>query len=112
MDIIPPTSTSLLTQTDTTITNIAMVRSIDVVQLAESRSHEIKSMEKALRNATEHSGMQRVFQKLPRHMRRRAASHNVNRVPQKYRQKAIEQVGFIFVLFNSTENPMFTLIIY
>ena len=36
--------------------------------------------------------MQRVFQKLPRYMRRRAASHNSKRVPLRQRQKAKEQM--------------------
>lgn len=44
-------------------------------------------MEEALSNATEHTGMLRVFQTLPRHMRRRAASHNVKRLPVNSRQR-------------------------
>jgi ribonuclease P/MRP protein subunit POP1 len=49
-------------------------------------------MQKALSNATEFSGIQRVFQRLPRYMRRRAASHNSKRVPEKKRQLAIAQM--------------------
>jgi ribonuclease P/MRP protein subunit POP1 len=69
-------------------------RTISVVDYAQSRVSELKAMEKALANATEHNGIQREFQKLPRHMRRRAASHNVKRIPLKHRQKAIDQVFY------------------
>ena len=34
----------------------------------------------------------RVFQTLPRHLRRRAMSHNVYKLPVRLRQKAIEEV--------------------
>jgi len=36
-------------------------------------------------------GGKRAFQKLPKHMRRRAASHNVNRVPSAVRRQAIRE---------------------
>ena len=49
-------------------------------------------MEKALKNASEFSGPTRVFQTLPRHMRRRAASYNVKRLPARLRKRALDQV--------------------
>ena len=45
-------------------------------------------------NQTESSaGTQRVWQSLPRHLRRRAASHDVRYVPARLRQKARAEVG-------------------
>lgn len=72
---------------------MATMRTINVVEFAEARANEIQSMEKALKYTSENAGMQRVFQKLPRHMRRRAASHNIKRLPQRLRQKALEQIN-------------------
>lgn len=57
----------------------------------QARESEVKTMEKALRNATEFSGAARVFQTLPRHMRRRAASHNVKRLPARLRGLGIAE---------------------
>ncbi|KAJ3305208.1 hypothetical protein HDU76_005050 [Blyttiomyces sp. JEL0837] len=69
----------------------ALSRTINVEEFVESRSFEITAMEKAVANATEFTGNMRVFQTLPRHMRRRAASYNVKRLPQRLRQRAIDQ---------------------
>ncbi|KAI9443101.1 POP1-domain-containing protein [Lactarius indigo] len=61
--------------------------SIDVETFTESRSFELKAMQEAMKNAkagTTH----RAWQELPRHLRRRAASHNVRRVPLRLRHKS------------------------
>lgn len=76
----------------------------------QARSFEIDAMQKALENAryhpifskdvfvlqltTSHSGSsgQRVWQTLPRHLRRRAASHDVRRVPLRLRERARAEV--------------------
>eukprot|EP00842_Homolaphlyctis_polyrhiza_P004308 jgi/Hompol1/4879/HPOL_003985-RA len=42
---------------------------------------------------SEFTGLQRVFQSIPRYMRRRAASHNVKRLPSILRQRAIDQIA-------------------
>ncbi|ORX59994.1 POP1-domain-containing protein [Piromyces finnis] len=63
-------------------------RNVDIVQFAEARSFELNAIESALKNATENTGNQRVFQSLPRHLRRRAASHNIKRIPLEFRKKA------------------------
>lgn len=68
-------------------------RTISVVEFAESRAFEITAMEKALENSTELAGAQRVFQSVPRYMRRRAASHNVKRLPKRLREKALAQIA-------------------
>ncbi|KAJ3083856.1 hypothetical protein HDU99_005421 [Rhizoclosmatium hyalinum] len=71
----------------------APARSINVEEFVHARQYEITAMESALKNATEFTGNMRVFQTLPRHMRRRAASYNVKRLPFKYRQRAIDQIS-------------------
>lgn len=55
-------------------------------------------------NASRVSSNARVMQQLPRHMRRRAASHNVKRLPRELRLAAMKEVvldgasGFLYVL--------------
>ncbi|KAG2343311.1 POP1-domain-containing protein [Suillus weaverae] len=61
--------------------------SIDVERFTEARAYEIDAMQKAIKTAGE-SVTHRVWQTLPRHLRRRAASHDVRRVPLRLRDKA------------------------
>ncbi|ORY00772.1 POP1-domain-containing protein [Basidiobolus meristosporus CBS 931.73] len=67
-------------------------RTIDVVDFAEARSFEINAMQNAIRRAKE-GAVQRAFQSLPRHLRRRAASHNVKRLPVRLREKALREMA-------------------
>ncbi|KAI9026252.1 hypothetical protein DFJ74DRAFT_32739 [Hyaloraphidium curvatum] len=48
-------------------------------------------MEKALTQSTEFTGTVRVFQSIPRTLRRRAASHNIKRLPPRHRPRAIRE---------------------
>ena len=59
-------------------------RGINAAEFAESRALEIRNMMQALSSASKQSS-KRVFQSLPRHMRRRAASHNPKRMPVRLR---------------------------
>lgn len=68
-----------------------MPASIDVVDFAKARSEEIRMLKKDIEDA-KYRGARRVFQTLPRAMRRRAASHNIKRLPTRLRNKAIEEV--------------------
>ncbi|KAI0087814.1 NUC188 domain-containing protein [Irpex rosettiformis] len=61
--------------------------SLDVEKFAEARAFEISAMHTAMENARA-STTHRAWQQLPRHLRRRAASHDVRRVPLKLRDKA------------------------
>ncbi|OBZ71160.1 Ribonucleases P/MRP protein subunit pop1 [Grifola frondosa] len=61
--------------------------SLDVERFAEARAFEINAMHEAMQNARSNS-TQRAWQQLPRHLRRRAASHDVRRVPLRLRDKA------------------------
>ncbi|KAK0201890.1 POP1-domain-containing protein [Desarmillaria ectypa] len=60
---------------------------IDVEPFTEARSFEINAMQNAMKMASS-SSTQRAWQALPRHLRRRAASHDVRRVPVRLREKA------------------------
>ncbi|CAG8771488.1 1450_t:CDS:2, partial [Funneliformis caledonium] len=65
-------------------------RTIDVVDFAEARAFEINAMNDALERANQAKNS-RASQSLPRHLRRRAASHNVKRLPVRLRKKATEE---------------------
>ncbi|GBB87563.1 hypothetical protein RclHR1_01400016 [Rhizophagus clarus] len=66
-------------------------RTIDVVDFAEARAFEINAMNDALERANQAKNS-RAAQTLPRHLRRRAASHNVKRLPVRLRKKASEEM--------------------
>ncbi|KAF8967138.1 ribonucleases P/MRP protein subunit POP1-domain-containing protein [Flammula alnicola] len=60
---------------------------IDVEKFVEARAFEIDAMHTAMKTASA-SSTHRVWQTLPRHLRRRAASHDVRRVPLRLRERA------------------------
>ncbi|CAG8593075.1 9786_t:CDS:10 [Paraglomus occultum] len=62
-------------------------RTIDVVDFAEARAFEINAMNDALKRA-EQGHNSSASQLLPRRLRRRAASHNVKRLPIRLRTRA------------------------
>ncbi|KZV71268.1 POP1-domain-containing protein [Peniophora sp. CONT] len=64
---------------------------LDVEKFVESREFEIKAMQQAQKNASS-SATHRAWQELPRHLRRRAASHDVRRVPQRLRGKSAREI--------------------
>ncbi|KAJ2754071.1 Ribonucleases P/MRP protein subunit pop1 [Coemansia pectinata] len=70
---------------------LGKARSLDVTGFVEARSFEINALQRSLENAKT-SGNARAFQTLPRHLRRRAASHNVKRMPVRLREKAISEM--------------------
>ncbi|KAF7314186.1 hypothetical protein MKEN_00890800 [Mycena kentingensis (nom. inval.)] len=68
---------------------------LDVEKFAEARAFEISAMHSSM-EAASGSASHRVWQTLPRHLRRRAASHDVRRMPIRLREKARqEMVGTI-----------------
>ncbi|KAJ2091977.1 Ribonucleases P/MRP protein subunit pop1 [Coemansia sp. S100] len=70
---------------------LSKARSLDVTGFVEARSFEINALQRSLESAKT-SGNARAFQTLPRHLRRRAASHNVKRMPVRLREKAISEM--------------------
>ncbi|KAG6333871.1 hypothetical protein ID866_5214 [Astraeus odoratus] len=68
-------------------TSQGLPSSIDVERFTEARAYEISAMQSAIKAAGD-SSTHRAWQTLPRHLRRRAASHDVRRVPLRLREKA------------------------
>ncbi|EPY51410.1 RNase P and RNase MRP subunit [Schizosaccharomyces cryophilus OY26] len=60
---------------------------VDIKRFVESRSFEISALQDAMQRS-KHSSAQRAFQALPRCLRRRAASHNIRRIPKALRDRA------------------------
>lgn len=64
---------------------------LDVAAFIGAREYEIRALEDGMqRSKSAHST--RAFQKVPRALRRRTASHNVKRVPQRLRARAKREV--------------------
>ncbi|XP_057299823.1 uncharacterized protein LOC130630365 [Hydractinia symbiolongicarpus] len=68
-----------------------MPQGVNVYDYAESRALEMKNLKRALTEAKFSQDM-RAFQQLPRHMRRRAASHDVKRLPKYLRNRALKEM--------------------
>ncbi|PYH45376.1 ribonuclease P/MRP protein subunit POP1 [Aspergillus saccharolyticus JOP 1030-1] len=60
---------------------------LDVAAYVEAREFEIRSLEAGMQRSRA-ALMSRAFQKVPRSLRRRTASHNVKRVPRRLRARA------------------------
>ncbi|KAK0729910.1 ribonucleases P/MRP protein subunit POP1-domain-containing protein [Lasiosphaeris hirsuta] len=60
---------------------------LDLQKFLSAREFEIKALETSMRKCKA-SNSTRVFQQVPRAMRRRTASHNVKRVPKRLRERA------------------------
>lgn len=73
--------------------NFMVPNSLLLSQTINSREFELKMMENCLLNGSEFTGKLRVFQTISRFMRRRAASHNVKRLPVLFRKRALEQMA-------------------
>ncbi|KFU96263.1 Ribonucleases P/MRP protein subunit POP1, partial [Chaetura pelagica] len=74
--------------------SVEMPKYITVSAFAEARAAEINAMLKAV---TQKSSNSLVFQTLPRHMRRRAMSHNIKRLPRRLQEMARKEVYMHFV---------------
>lgn len=64
---------------------------LDVAAYAAARTFEIQALEKGMQRS-KNALTTRAFQKLPRFLRRRTASHNVKRVPRRLRTRAKREV--------------------
>lgn len=65
-------------------------RGICVTDFVQARAMELYNMTAAI---SQHGGTRRTFQTLPRHMRRRAMSHNIKRLPHRLREQAKSEVN-------------------
>lgn len=64
---------------------------LTIPQFLSSREYEIRAFEHSQLN-TKYASSNRVFQSLPRTLRRRTASHNVKRIPKRMRKKALREM--------------------
>lgn len=64
---------------------------LKVSEFISSRRFEIEQLQTAIHKSRASSSM-RVFQSLPRKLRRRKASHNVRRIPKRMRNRAIREM--------------------
>ena len=64
---------------------------LDVSAFVKAREYEINSLEASMRSS-KNALTSRAFQKVPRELRRRTASHNVKRVPKRLRARAVKEV--------------------
>lgn len=69
-----------------------MPATVDAKDYALARSAEISALTREIEQS-KYATTRRAFQTLPRHMRRRAASYNVKRLPIRLRLRALEEVS-------------------
>lgn len=67
----------------------ATPRVLDVLEFAQARAQEIARLSLSIEGL---GGSKRVFQLMPRHLRRRAMSHNIHRMPYRLRAAAKREV--------------------
>ena len=86
--------------------------SLQLLDFCEARAKELSGMMTALQRK---GGSKRTFQKLPRHMRRRATSHNIKRLPWRLRDQAITEVRMAIwriASFNTTMVLVFSFVAF
>ncbi|KAK5104354.1 Ribonucleases P/MRP protein subunit pop1 [Lithohypha guttulata] len=64
---------------------------LNIASFIKSRDFEIAALEQSMKKSKK-SLTQRAFQQLPRHMRRRTASHNVKKIPRRLRGRASREM--------------------
>ena len=64
---------------------------LDAAAYLSAREFEIQALERGIQQSKA-AGTSRAFQQVPRSLRRRTASHNVKRVPQRLRARAKREV--------------------
>ena len=67
----------------------ALPRTLHVLEFAQARAQEIQALSASM---TTLGGNRRIFQTMPRHLRRRSMSHNVFRMPYRLRAQAQQEV--------------------
>lgn len=75
---------------------------LNIPDFLSAREFEIKALDSAMIKSKT-SGASRVFQALPRSLRRRTASHNVRRIPKRMRKKALREMGIQSTALGSKE---------
>lgn len=99
----PPKSGSTAQQVRKLLNNGSLIpNKLNIPEYLASREFEIKALDSAMIKSKT-SGASRVFQSLPRTLRRRTASHNVRRIPKRMRRKALREMG-LQIKFGSNQN--------
>lgn len=83
--------------TETADAALSKAGELNIASFVKNREFEINALEKSMRKARK-GLMSRAFQQLPRHLRRRTASHNVKKVPRRLRGRAAREVSFASVV--------------
>lgn len=99
----PPKGGSTAQKVRKLLNNGSMIpNKLNIPEYLASREFEIKALDSAMIKSKT-SGASRVFQSLPRTLRRRTASHNVRRIPKRMRRKALREMG-LQIKFGSNQN--------
>lgn len=69
---------------------------LNVASFIKAREFEISALEKSMQKSKKALAT-RAFQQVPRHMRRRTASHNAKKVPKRLRRRAEREVSPAFM---------------
>ncbi|KAI9187583.1 Ribonucleases P/MRP protein subunit pop1 [Blastocladiella emersonii ATCC 22665] len=69
-----------------------ILRTLNAAKFADARAFEIRALGSVMLRAAEMS-KSRAFQKVPRFLRRRAASHNPNKIPRRLRERAHKEIA-------------------
>lgn len=64
---------------------------LDIPSFLKTREYEIKQLHQTMENSKK-SASKRAFQKVPRELRRRTASHNAKRVPKRLQKRALQEM--------------------
>lgn len=75
---------------------LSLLTDVNIGHFAENRAIEIQALSEAVKDV---GGNHIAFQKLPRHMRRRAMSHNIKRVPRRLHDQVKSEVKVLRLLY-------------
>lgn len=64
---------------------------LNIASFIRAREFEINALDKSMKRARQ-GLMSRAFQQVPRHLRRRTASHNAQKIPKRLRRRAEREV--------------------
>ena len=89
----PPKGANTVQQVRKMLSSGSMIpNKLNIPDYLSAREFEIRALDSAMIKS-KNSGASRVFQALPRTLRRRTASHNVRRIPKRMRRKALREMG-------------------
>ncbi|KAF7299081.1 hypothetical protein MIND_00856400 [Mycena indigotica] len=88
---VQPNATAGPSTAPTIVQGKRLPATLDTEKFADARQFEIKAMHTSMKSAND-SATHRTWQTLPRALRRRAASHNIRRMPIRLRDKARQEM--------------------